>query len=195
MLDSRGDVEPCHRETPMTATDAGRLADGREPALPADLFVRLTELGIETTTVTHPPVFTVEESKALRGPLTVGHTKNLFLRNNKGRMWLVVCGESRAVDLKALGHAIGAGRLSFASPERLMRYLGVIPGAVTPFAVVNDVGREVAVAIDRHLLEQEPLNFHPLDNAMTTAIAAADLLRFLEAEDHTPVLVDLSEPS
>jgi Ala-tRNA(Pro) deacylase len=166
-------------------------ADDRVPATPDELFARLRELGIETTTVNHPPVFTVEQSKALRGPVPGCHTKNLFLRNKKGCMWLVVCLESRVVNLKALGRSIGTGPLSFGSPERLMRYLGVIPGAVTPFAVINDSGCAVGVVLDRAILDQEPLNFHPLDNAMTTSIGAADLLRFLAAEEHPPVLVDL----
>ncbi len=157
---------------------------------PDDLFARLGHLEIKVTTVTHPPVFTVGESAALRGPIPGCHTKNLFLRNKKGRMFLVVCGESRKIDLKALGVLLGAGRLSFGSAERLMRYLGVIPGAVTPFAVVNDTDREVDVVLDRELLACDTLNFHPLDNTMTTAIGASDLLRFLEAEGHPPTVVD-----
>jgi len=167
------------------------LADGSAPATPDDLFARLDELGIRTRTIQHVAVFTVEESKAHRGELDGGHTKNLFLRNKKGKMWLVVCPEDLGVDLRALGEKLGAGRFSFASPERLMRYLGVIPGAVTPFGVINDTGGHVKIAIDRAALEEEPLHFHPLDNAMTTAISADDLLRFLEAVDHVPELVDL----
>lgn len=162
----------------------------REPATPDDLFRRLEQLGIPISTVTHPPVFTVAESAALRGPIPGCHTKNLFLRNTKGRMFLVVCLESRAVDLKALGATIGAGRLSFGSAERLMRYLGVIPGAVTPFAIVNDVEREVTVVLDAAILECDTLNFHPLDNSMTTSIGASDFLGFLEAEGHAPTTVD-----
>jgi Ala-tRNA(Pro) deacylase len=174
----------------MTHTDH-LLADGSAPATPDDLFARLDELGISTRTIQHVAVFTVEESKALRGDLPGGHTKNLFLRNKKGRMWLLVCREDLEVDLKALAEKLGAGRFSFASPERLMKYLGVIPGAVTPFGVINDSGDQVKVVIDRAALETEPLNFHPLDNAMTTAIGADDLLKFLEAEGHTPELVEL----
>jgi Ala-tRNA(Pro) deacylase len=167
------------------------LADGSAPATPADLFRRLEELGIDFRTVEHPAVFTVEESKAYRGELTGSHTKNLFLRNKKGRMWLLVCREDLAIDLKVLGETLGAGRLSFASPERLMRYLGVIPGAVTPFGVLNDTGGKVTVVIERAVLEDEPLNFHPLDNAMTTAVSASDLLEFLEEESHPPEIVEL----
>lgn len=174
----------------MDETSEARLANGCAPKTPDDLFARFDELGIATSTIQHPPVFTVAESKALRGPIPGCHTKNLFLRNKKGRMWLVVCLEGRAVDLKELGKAIGAGSLSFGSPRRLMSYLGVIPGAVTPFAVVNDAEGVVKVAVDREILEQEPLNFHPLDNSMTTAIGARDFVRFLEAEAHPPLLLD-----
>ena len=163
-----------------------RLDDGSEPAEPADLFRRLDELGIDHGTVEHPPVYTVEEAKEHRGRIPGCHTKNLFLRNKKGMMWLVVCREDLELELKALARELGAGRFSFGSAKRLMRHLGVVPGAVSPFAVVNDHDGRVRVVLDRAILEREPLNFHPLDNAMTTSIGAEDLLRFLEAEDHPP---------
>lgn len=172
-------------------SDAPRLADGNEPAHPGDLFAKLDALHIETETIEHAPVFTVAESKELRGELTGGHTKNLFMRNKKGRMWLVTCLEDREVDLKRLGEALASGRLSFGSADRLMRFLGVIPGAVTPFAALNDTGGQVQVALDRRMLNDfEVLNFHPLDNAMTTAIAPADLTRFLDAIGHPPLFLD-----
>jgi Ala-tRNA(Pro) deacylase len=177
----------------ITLVDEARLADGTRPWTSERLFARLDELGIVTTTLEHPPVFTVEEARALRGPIPGCHTKNLFLRNKKGRMWLVVCLESRSVDLKALGRTLGAGNLSFGSPDRLMSYLGAIPGAVTPLAVVNDSAGAVRVALDKEILEHEPLNFHPLDNAMTTSIGSTDFLAFLEAQDHAPVFVDFDE--
>ena len=158
---------------------------------PDQLFARLEALGIRTRTVTHPPVFTVEEAKALRGDLPGAHIKNLFLRNKKGEMWLVVAEESRPVDLKALGERLGAGRLSFGSPERLMSYLGVVPGAVTPFAIINDAQGQVRVAIDKTVLDQDPVNCHPLSNDMTTAIASRDLLAFLEQSGHRPLILDL----
>lgn len=170
---------------------AGTLDDGSAPASPERLFERLRALDIAVTTVEHPPAFTVEEARALRGNLEGGHSKNLFLRDKKGKMWLVVCREDLAVDLKKLPDRIGAGRLSFGSADRLMRYLGVIPGAVTPFAVINDHGGAVRVVVDRELLALRPLHFHPLDNARTTAIEPGDLLRFLEAEGHAPSIVDL----
>jgi len=162
-----------------------------EPATPEQLFARLDALGIRYVTHTHPPVFTVEQSKALRGGLPGAHCKNLFLRDRKGRMWLVVAPEDRAVDLKALGARLGGVRLSFGSPERLLRTLGVTPGAVTPFGVINDREREVTVVIDRSLLEAELLNYHPLSNAMTTALTPVELLGFLRDCGHEPVLMDV----
>lgn len=164
------------------------LADESPPATSADLFRRLEALGISFQTFHHPPVFTVEEAKALRGEIPGAHIKNLFLRTKKGAMWLVVCPEERGIDLKGMAKLLG-GRLSFASPQRLMQYLGVIPGAVSPFGIINDHGGEVRVAFDR-ALDGATLNCHPLDNAMTSSIAFGDLVRFLEAEGHTPCWID-----
>ena len=170
----------------------GTLADGGTPAGPDALFARLRELGIQTQTLQHDPVFTVEQAKRLRGELPGGHTKNLFLRNKKGRMWLVVCLEDREIDLKALGEQLDSGRLSFGSADRLMTYLGVVPGAVTPFAAINDTQGQVRVMLERGMLEShDRLNFHPLDNAMTTGIAPGDLVAFLKAVDHAPDTLDL----
>lgn len=157
---------------------------------PDQLLAFLEQLSIPTATVEHPPVFTVEEARRVRDPREGGHCKSLFLRNKKGDMWLVVLFEDTNVDLRKLGEAIGAGRVGFASPERLHRYLGVIPGAVTPFAVVNDEGGEVNVVLESGLLNANPLHFHPLDNGRTTAIGPDDLLRFLEAIGHPPELLD-----
>src|SRR3954467_2560040 len=157
---------------------------------PQQLFARLEQLGIAQRTVEHPPVFTVEEAKALRGDLPGQHIKNLFLRNKKEEMWLVVALEDRAIDLKRLGEVLGAGRLSFGSSERLRKYLGVEPGSVTPFAVANDGDRKVALVLDRGLAEGGPVNAHPLVNTMTTAIAFTDLLRFFEASRDPPRWLD-----
>lgn len=174
----------------MTNPDTTRLQNGSAPAGPDELFARLGDLGITVETVQHPPVYTVDQAKALRGPLVGCHTKNLFLRDKKGAMWLVVCREDRLVDLKALALMLGSGRLSLGSPDRLMKYLGVSPGAVTPFAVINDKGGHVQVGLDRAILNDEPWNFHPLTNDMTTSISADDMLRFLEAQNHPPQLLD-----
>lgn len=156
-----------------------------------DLFQRLETLGIETTTIEHPPVFTVDEAKEHRGELDGVHIKNLFLRNKKKKMWLVVAVEDTPVDLKALGQTLDAGRLSFGSADRLQQYLGVIPGAVTPFAAINDVEGEVKVVLDRRIFEADPIHCHPLVNTMTTAIRGDDLKRFLSDTGHEPSIVDL----
>ena len=157
---------------------------------PQQLFDRLAQLGIAQRTVEHPPVFTVEEAKALRGDLPGHHVKNLFLRNKKEEMWLVVALEDRAIDLKRLGEVLGAGRLSFGSAERLRRHLGVEPGSVTPLALINDRARLVQLVLDRGLSDGAPVNVHPLVNTMTTAMAPADLLRFFEATGHPPRWLD-----
>jgi len=169
------------------------LHDGTSPATPEALFRRLDELGIAHETTSHDPVFTVEEAKAVRGRLTGGHTKNLFLRNKKGAMWLVVCEEDRLIDLKALARHLNAGRFSFSSADRLTKYLGVIPGAVTPFAVINDRQGLVRVVVDLAVLSFGRVNFHPLDNAMTTTIKGDDLVKFLRAENHAPEVTDLGK--
>jgi Ala-tRNA(Pro) deacylase len=169
---------------------SARLADGSAPETTQGLLERLAALGIAQRTVSHPPLFTVAESKELRGQLSGLHIKNLFLRNKKGAMWLVTCLEDRAVDLKWLGEALEAGRFSFGSAERLMAYLGVSPGAVTPFAVVNDRGGAVAMVLDRALVGPEPVNAHPLVNDRTTAVSGEDLVRFLQAAGHPPRLLE-----
>jgi len=161
------------------------------PATPDELFRRLAELGITTATHHHPPLRTVAESKRLRGALPGGHAKNLYLRDHKKRNWLVVTLEDREIELKRLAEAIGSGRLSFGRPERLWQYLGVEPGAVTPFALINDPEGEVAVVLDQALLALSPLNFHPLDNAMTTQISAEELVAFIRSTGHEPLITAL----
>ena len=157
---------------------------------PQQLFDRLVELGIPHDTVEHEPVFTVEQAKAHRGVLPGHHIKNLFLRNKREEMWLVVALEDRAIDLKRLGEVLGAGRLSFGSPERLRRHLGVEPGSVTPLAVVNDEAKQARLVLDSGLREGGPVNAHPLTNTMTTPITLADLQRFFETTGHAPRWLD-----
>ena len=170
------------------------MTDERTPLTPDELLARLDELGIESTTVSHPPVFTVEEARAHRGELPGAHTKNLFVRDKKGVMWLVVAIESQPIDLRALAEKLGHKRFSFGSEQRLRRYLGVIPGSVTPFGVVNDVEGAVSVALDTSLRDYELWNFHPLVNSMTTTLRGEDMIRFLKAVDHEPAWVDLQAP-
>ncbi len=149
-----------------------------------DLFALFDKLGVETTTQRHAAVFTVEESRALRGELAGGHCKSLFLKDKKGALWLVVTLEDRAVDMKALRHVIGSAALSFAKPELLREVLGVEPGSVTPFALVNDTAGRVNVVLDAEMMDFELLNYHPLVNTATTAIGAKDLQKFIGACGH-----------
>lgn len=166
------------------------------PATPADLFAALDRLGIAHCTVTHPPLFTVEQSRALHAEVPGGHTKNLFLRDKKGAVFLVVALADAAIDLKGLHRVLGAsGRFSFGSAELMMELLGVTPGSVTPFGVINDAGGRVAVVLDAAMMEHAVLNYHPLDNTMTTTIARDDLVKFLEATGHPPRIVAVAAPA
>lgn len=156
-------------------------------ATPDDLFAFLDRLPVTHCTVAHPPLFTVEESRRLRGQIPGGHTKNLFLKDKQGRLFLVVALEDATIDLKTLHRRLGAsGRFSFGSADLLRETLGVEPGAVTPFAAINDTGRRVEVVLDEPMLTHETLNYHPLVNTMTTSIGRDDLVRFLDATGHRP---------
>lgn len=160
---------------------------------PEDLLAFLDELGISVTTVSHPPLFTVAESQALRGELPGGHTKNLFLKDRKDAFFLLTVEEDAVVDLKTVHHVIGAsGRVSFGKPDRLMELLGVIPGAVTVLGAVNDVGHRVKIVLDEDLMRHETINAHPLTNEATTAIGRDDLLRFLKATGHEPAILKVT---
>ena len=164
------------------------------PATRQDLYERLAELGIACATYRHPALWTVEESKRLRGDLPGGHCKSLFLKDKRGATYLMVALEDREIDLKRLRGPIGAAPLSFGRPELLMEMLGVIPGAVTPFGLINDVNAQVRVVLDREMLERDPLNYHPLTNEATTAIAPDDLLKFICACGHEPRILDFGTP-
>jgi len=163
-------------------------------ASPDDLIAYLTALGVETTTVDHPPLFTVEDSRSLRGDIPGGHTKNLFVKDKKGRLFLLVLGEETVVDLKRVHEKIGAqGRVSFGSAELLEEVWGVKPGAVTPFGAINDKAGKVSVVLDEALMGCERLNFHPLVNTRTTGLKSADLIKFLRAAGHEPLVAALSQ--
>jgi Ala-tRNA(Pro) deacylase len=165
------------------------------PLSPHDLFARLASMGIVHQTVEHEPVHTVEESRLLRGELPGGHTKNLFLKDKKGRFFLVTARESARIDLKRLHETIGAsGRLSFGSAEQLMTLLGVEPGSVTSLAVINDPDGVVSMIMDEGLMAYDTIYAHPLRNTYTTALSRSDLLRFLRETGHEPRLVRLPEP-
>lgn len=151
------------------------------------LIERFERLGVPWRIHRHPPVFTVEEARRLRGDVPGAHVKNLFLRDKKEQMWLVTAREDRAIDLRALRALLGSsGNPSFGSPDRLRRVLGVEPGSVTPLAVVNDVAGAVRVVIDASLRDADLLSVHPNHNAASVVLAPSDLVRVLEDAAHAP---------
>jgi Ala-tRNA(Pro) deacylase len=160
---------------------------------PEELFAFLDVLSIAHRTYSHPPVFTVAEAAALRGSLPGGHCKTLFLKDKKAGFWLAVMLEERRIDLKKLAARLDAPRFSFGGAADLHRLLGVRPGSVTPFALLNDIQRRVTPVLDAGMLQYDPLNYHPLENDRTTAISPADLLRFIAASGHTPQIVELAD--
>lgn len=158
----------------------------------ATLFARLEQLGIASETVEHEPLFTVAQSRAVRDILPGAHTKNLFLADKDGRLVLVVAKDDTKVDLKALAKRLGFGRFSFGKPERMRAVLGVEPGSVTAFALIHESATGLdAVVIDETLMGFDAVNCHPLHNRATTRLAPRDLLRFMEASGHTPLILPL----
>ena len=166
------------------------------PASRADLFAFLDRLGVAHRTVEHPAIFTVEEGRAFKASMPGGHSKNLFLKDKRDALALAVAHADTTVDLVGLGRRLGAkGRLSFGKPELMTATLGVIPGAVTPFALINETARAIgAVALDAALAACDPVWFHPLENTASTAVSAPDLIRFLKACGVEPLIVDLARP-
>ena len=164
------------------------------PTTPEQLFAALDALGIMHATVKHSPLFTVEQSRALRGQILGGHTKNLFLRDKKHALYLVVALEDADIELKGLHRLLGAsGRFSFGSADLLREVLGVAPGAVTPFGAINDKEGRVTVVLDAVMMEHATLNYHPLINTMTTSITRDDLVKFLESTRHVPRIERVSK--
>jgi Ala-tRNA(Pro) deacylase len=159
---------------------------------PDQLLDWLSELGITHETSTHAPLFTVSDSRAHREVHEGAYTKNLFVRNKKGHMWLLTLIEDRQVNLKELARQLGAGNFSFASEERLFRHLGITPGAVSPLALVNDSELQVQFVLDSAILEFDRVHLHPLVNEMTTTLPRDDFLRFLDAVDHAPKVLELN---
>ena len=160
-----------------------------------DLFAFLDAAGVAHSTLEHPPVFRVGEGEDIKRGLPGAHTKNLFLKDAKGRLWLISAADSTAIDLKRLHGVIGSTRLSFGSAELLGETLGVAPGSVTAFALVNDPDHKVTFVLDRVLAEAGHVNFHPLENTATTTIDRDDFARFLAALGRTPIIVDFAAMS
>jgi Ala-tRNA(Pro) deacylase len=164
------------------------------PATPEDLLAFLDGLEIPTVTVEHPPLFRVEDSIAFRGDISGGHAKNLLLKDKKSRLFLLVLEEDAVIDLKRAHVKIGAhGRLSFVPADSMEKIWGVRPGSVTPFGAINDADRRVTVVLDAAMMAHQRLNFHPLVNTRTTGLASVDLVKFLRATGHEPLVVALAE--
>jgi Ala-tRNA(Pro) deacylase len=171
-------------------------SDPLSRANPADLFRLLTDLGIESRTAEHQAVFTVEQSREIKNDLPGGHSKNLFVKDKKGRLFLIVAQADTRIDLKRVHEAIGAsGRVSFGSADLLREVLGVEPGSVTPFGVMNDRAGRVAVVLDARLMANDLVNFHPLVNTATTTVSREGLLAFLRATGREPLTLALPEPA
>lgn len=158
-----------------------------------ELFDKLDALGIQHATTAHPALFTVADSQKLHGDLPGGHSKNLFLKDKKGQLFLVVAEQSSQVNLKTLHKRIGSQRLSFGKPELLMEVLGMIPGSVNPFSLMNDIDKRCTLWLDEALISHELVNFHPLENTFTTTLKSADLLLFLENIGFVVNRIDFTE--
>ena len=156
----------------------------------ADLIGFLDEIGVVHSTLDHPAVFRVGEGDEIKAALPGGHTKNLFLKDAKGQLWLISALGETQIDLKSLPKVIGSARLSFGSAPLMEQVLGVPPGSVTAFALVNDTNKQVRFVADAALMAADPVNFHPLTNAATTAVSQADFRRFLAALGVEPLVVD-----
>jgi Ala-tRNA(Pro) deacylase len=164
------------------------------PKTAHDLFALLDGLGIEYTTTNHAPVFTVAESESLRDLIPGGHTKNLFVKDKKDQYFVVTVEENAVVDLKTVHKVIGASsRVSFGRPEKMLEFLGVVPGSVTVFGAINDTGNNVTFVLDSDLMTHDRINGHPLSNDATTTIGRDDLIRFFEATGHTPLVLKVTD--
>ncbi|KEQ07028.1 prolyl-tRNA synthetase associated domain-containing protein [Pseudorhizobium pelagicum] len=164
------------------------------PKTPEELYALLDDLGVSYSTRTHAPVFTVAESVGLRDEIPGGHTKNLFVKDKKDKYFVLTVEENAAVDLKTVHKVIGAAsRVSFGRPEKMLEYLGVAPGSVTVFGAINDTRNQVTFVLDEDLMQNDVINGHPLSNDATTSIERNDLLRFLEATGHTPLVLKVTD--
>lgn len=172
--------------------DSITLANGDAAATVEQVLAAMDALGIEHETIEHEPLYTVEQSKKVAFDKPGAHTKNLFLRNKKGRMFLLVVEQDRTVDLKGLRDKLQlpGGQFAFASTERLSQFLGVVPGSVSPLALINDTSEQVQVYIESSLVDQEWIYLHPCRNTHSTRLRSKDLLRLLETWNHPATLLE-----
>lgn len=166
------------------------------PATPEQLFAYFDSLDIEHSTISHPPFFTVDEGREWHDKIPGLHCKNLFIKDKKGGIWHVVLPADKRADLSALEKLLGAPRFSFARPDVLLDVLGLTPGSVTPFGLINDRARRVTVILDADMLQSERVNFHPLHNAASTTIRSTDLVKFIRSLGYDPIIITVpSRPS
>lgn len=160
---------------------------------PQRILDKLDELDVEYYNFEHEPVFSVGEAEVTKEMIGGSHTRNLFLRDKKKTMFLVTALDNTPIDLKKLSSVLGVGRFSFGSPERLDEMLGVKPGSVTPFAIINDPEQKVQMVLDKEMMEAEWVNYHPLINTMSTKLKPKDLLRYIDSCGHSPIILDMSQ--
>lgn len=163
------------------------------PASPSDLFVHLDRLGIAHSTLEHAPTFTVAESRDIKNAMPGGHTKNLFLKDKAGEIVLISAWAESVLKLNQVHRLLGTKRLSFGPPDLMEELLGVVPGSVTAFALINDIDVRVRFVLDQALMAFETINFHPLHNGATTAISSASLETFVTSTGHTLEIVDFKQ--
>jgi len=162
---------------------------------PDSLLAHLDGLGLQTTTTRHAAAFTVEQGNEVWGNIPGVHCKNLFLKDGKGKLWLVVAPADKRVDLKKLPEKIGSARLTFGAAELMVEVLGIQPGSVTPFALINDREKRVSLVLDSWMMSQPLLNYHPLTNEATTTISNEDFRRFIKHCGHEVQVVALPQPA
>lgn len=178
-------------QKPQTAENITENLDPL-PTSPEKILAMLDELGIVYQLYEHDPIFTVAEGEHLKAGMPGIHCRNLYMRDNKKNNVLVVAANETQIDLKKLPDLLGCGRLSFGSADRLWEFLGIRPGSVNPFTVINDKDHQVTLYLDKTLMEADLLNVHPMDNAKTVGLAPSDLARFLEKIGHPFRIIDLS---
>ncbi len=162
------------------------------PITRADLFAKLDALAIAHETHEHTPIFTVEEGLEIKAKLPGGHTKNLFLKDKSGLFFLICALGTTQIPINRLHKQLGCKRLSFGKADLMLTHLGVTPGSVTLFSVINDKASAVTLVIDKALLEHDIVNFHPLKNDATTAISSHDMIKFAKAVNHAPIIMDFA---
>ncbi len=180
-------------QNPASTGPVDPAPDAPLPTQPQAIMDRLADLGVAHTLYNHEAVFTVEESSKVCAAIPGVHCKNLFIRDKRENMYLIVCRHEARTDLKALAAVLGADKFSFGSPDRLWQYLGVRPGSVCPFSVINDTGGAVKVILDAIMMEGELVGYHPLVNTMTVTLPPQGLVRFLESCGHAPQVMTLPE--